>query len=151
MQFMCLEDMHMKNLWEKYGAKIIAVCIFAAIVIGVISVIAIFGGFIMRFFGFEYESIGSIIGFFLLATILSYPIGLFAKALPNVLLNEFHKITLQQARVLFVLFDTIATAISLWIVDALMKSVSATNLAVVVVSFLFALYSVKDDIKIKEE
>ena len=151
MQFMCLKDMHMKNLWEKYGAKLIAFCLFAVIVIGVISVIAIFGGFIMRFFGFEYESIRSIIVFFLLATILSYPIGLFAKALPNVLLNEFHKITLQQARVLFVLFDTIATAIGLWIVDALMKSVSATNLAVVVVSFLFALYSVKDDIKINEE
>ena len=87
----------MKNLWDKFGAKIIAFCILAVIVIGVTSVIAIFGGFIMRFFGFVYKSIGSIIGFFLLATILSYPIGLFAKAIPNVLLNEFHKISLKQA------------------------------------------------------
>lgn len=139
----------MKNLWKTYGTKIIALLILATIVIGVVSVIAIFAGFIMRFFGFEYESIGSIIGFFLLATILSYPIGLFAKALPNVLLNEFHKITLGQARVLFVLFDTIATAIGLTTVDMLMESISATDTAIFVVSFLLALFSVKDDIKIK--
>ncbi|MBQ6845233.1 MAG: hypothetical protein IJO60_11445 [Agathobacter sp.] len=141
----------MKNLWEKYGAKLIAFLILAVIVIGVISVIAIFDGFIMRFFGFEYKSIGSIIGFFLLATILSYPIGLFATAIPNVLLNEFHRISLKQAYVLYVFFDTIATAIGLSIVDMFMESVSATNIAIFVVSFLSALYSVKDDIKINEE
>ena len=66
----------MKNLRDKYGAKLIAVFILVAIVIAVISVIAIFAGFVMRFFGFEYESVGSIILFFLFATIISYPIGL---------------------------------------------------------------------------
>jgi len=67
------------------------------------------------------------------------------------LLNEFHKISLKQAYVLYVLFDTIATAIGLSLVDMFMESVSATNIAIFVVSFLFALYSVKDDIKINEE
>ena len=141
----------MKNLWEKYGAKLIAFLILAVIVIGVISVIAIFDGFIMRFFGFEYKSIGSIIGFFLLATILSYPIGLFATAITNVLLNEFHKISLNQAYVLYLFFDNYSTAIGLSLVDMFMESVSATNIAIFVVSFLSALYSVKDDIKINEE
>lgn len=141
----------MKNVWKKHSANIIAIFILAIVVIGVVSIVAIFGGFIMRFFGFEYASIGSIIGFFLFATIVSYPIGLFAKAIPNVLLNEFHRLSLGQARVLFLCFDTIATAIGLSIVDLFMESVSATNLAIFVVSFLFALYSVKDDIKINEE
>lgn len=140
----------MKNLWEKYGAKIIAFLIFAVIVIAVISVIAIFGGFVMRFFGFEYESVGSIILFFLLATIVSYPIGLLAEALPQVLLNEFHRGTVGQARFLFLFIDTIGTAIGLTVVDMFMDSVSATELAIFVVSFLLALPCVKD-IKIKDE
>ena len=139
----------MIDFLKKYWTKIIAFLILVAIVLGVVSVIAIFGGFIMRFFGFEYKSIGSIIVFFLLATILSYPINLFAEVLPNVLLNDFHKISLKQAYVLYIIFDTIATAIGLSIVDMFMEGVSATNLAIFVVSFLFALYSVKDDVKIK--
>ena len=140
----------MKNLWEKYGAKIIAFLIFAVIVISVVSVIAIFGGFVMCFFGFEYESVGSIILFFLLATIVSYPIGLLAEALPQVLLNEFHRGTVGQARFLYLLIDTIGTAFGLTIVDMFMNSVSATELAIFVVSFLLALPSMKD-IKIKDE
>lgn len=141
----------MKNLWNKYGAKLVAFLIFAVIVIAVISVIAIFGGFIMRFFGFEYKSVGSIIFFFLLATFISYPIGLFGKAIPNVLLNEFHKITLGQARFIFLFLDTIATAIGLTMVDMFMENVSATDLAIFVVSFILALFSVKDDVKVKSE
>lgn len=93
----------MKNFWDKYGAKLIAFFILVAIIIAVISVIAIFAGFIMRFFGFEYESVGSIILFFLLATIVSYPIGLLAEALPKVLLNEFHRGTVGQANFCFCL------------------------------------------------
>lgn len=140
----------MKNLWSKYGAKLIAFFILVAIVIAVISVIAIFAGFVMRFFGFEYESVGSIILFFLLATIVSYPIGLLAEALPKVLLNEFHRGTVGQARFLFLFIDTLGTAIGLTVVDMFMDSVSATELAIFVVSFLLALPSVKD-IKTKEE
>lgn len=140
----------MKKIWDKYGAKLIAFLIFAVIVIAVISVIAIFGGFVMQFFGFAYESVGSIIWFFLLATIVSYPIGLIAEALPQVLLNEFHRGTVGQARFLFLFLDTLGTAIGLSVVDMFMDSVSATELAIFVVSFLLALPSVKD-IKIKDE
>ena len=97
---------------------------------------------IMRFFGFEYKSIGSIILFFLLATIISYPIGSVAEALPKVLLNEFHKGTVGQARFLYLFIDTIGTAFGLTVVDMFMDSVSATELAIFVVSFLLALPSV---------
>lgn len=93
----------MKNIWEKYGAKIVALLIVLMIVLGVVSIIAIFGGFVMHFFGFEYESVGSIILFFLLASILSYPIGLIAEALPMVLLNEFHRGTVGQVSFLLAL------------------------------------------------
>ena len=140
----------MKNIWEKYGSKIVAILIVLIIILGIVSIIAIFGGFVMNFFGFEYESVGSIILFFLLASILSYPIGLIAEALPMVLLNEFHRGTVGQARFLYLFIDTIGTAIGLTVVDMFMDSVSATELAIFVVSFLLALPSIKD-IKIKRE
>ncbi len=134
----------MKNIWEKYGAKIVAVLIVLIIILGIVSIIAIFGGFVMYFFGFEYESVGSIILFFLLASILSYPISLIAEALPMVLLNEFHRGTVGQARFLYLFIDTIATAIGLTVVDLFMDSVSATEIAIFVVSFLLALLGVKE-------
>ena len=124
--------------------------ILIIIILGVVSVFAIFGGFIMQFFGFEYESVGSIIWFFLLASILSYPISLVAEALPMVLLNEFHRGTVGQARFLYLFMDTIATAIGLTVIDMFVDSVSASEIAVFVISFLFALPGIKD-IKIKDE
>lgn len=140
----------MIDFLKKHWAKIIAFLILVIIILGVVSVVAIFGGFIMRFFGFEYESVGSIILFFLFASIISYPIGLIAEALPKVLLNEFHRGTLGQARFLYLFIDTIATAIGLTVVDMFMDNVSASEIAIFVVSFLLALPGI-NDIKIKEE
>lgn len=140
----------MKEFWKKHWAKIIAFLILIIIMLVVVSVIAIFGGFVMRFFGFEYESVGSIICFFLLASILSYPISLIAEAFPKVLLNEIRRGTVGQARFLYLFIDTIATAVGFTVVDMFMDSVSATELAIFIVSFLLALPGVKD-IKLKEE
>lgn len=140
----------MKEFWKKHWAKIVAFLILVIIVLAVVSVIAIFGGFIMHFFGFEYESVGSIIWFFLLASILSEPISLIAEALPMVLLNEFHRGTVGQARFLYLFIDTIATAIGLTVVDMFMDSVSASEIAIFVVSFVFALLGVSD-IKIEDK
>lgn len=140
----------MKKIWNKYGAKLIAFLIVAVIIIAVISVIAVFAGFIMRFFGFEYTSVWSIIWFFLVATVLSYPIDLFAEVLPNVLLNSFHKVTVGQARFIYVFLDTIASAIGLTVVDKFMESVSATDTAIFVASFILALLNI-NEIKVKSE
>lgn len=40
----------------------------------------------MRLFGFYYTSVGSIILFFIIATIISYPFSLLADVLPKALL-----------------------------------------------------------------
>jgi len=134
----------MKEYFKKHWAKIVAILLLIIIVLGVVSVIAIFGGFIMYFFGFQYESVGSIILFFFFASILSYPISLIAEALPMVLLNEFHVGTLGQARFLYLFIDTIATAIGLTVVDIFMDSVSASEIAIFVVSFILALLGVSE-------
>ena len=49
---------------KKAVTNTIGIIIIAAIVIGVIAVIAVPAGFIMKLFGFEYTSVWSIICFF---------------------------------------------------------------------------------------
>ena len=91
----------------------------------------------------RYESVGSIILFFVIASILSYPVSLVVEALPKALLH-LKKVSRPAAVCLYLILDTAATALGLCVVDYFMESVSATELAILVVSFLLALLGVKD-------
>ena len=77
------------NVWKNFGFdnkdKIIPFIISGMIFIGMLSIIALVSGTIMRLFGFQYESIGSIILFFIIATVVSCPLSLIAGALPKAL------------------------------------------------------------------
>ncbi|CVI65213.1 hypothetical protein NDGK_00122 [Clostridiales bacterium CHKCI001] len=97
----------------------------------------------MKIFGFEYKSVGSIILFFIIATIISFPMSLTAEIFPQILL--FYKVVSKQAAVLiYILFDTIATSFGLSVVDYFMESISGTDLSIISVSFLLALGGIKD-------
>ena len=133
----------MKQFWKKHYPAVIGSLLLALLFLAVISAIAVFSGVVMTWFGFTYRSIGSIILFFVIATLLSLPISLFAKALPRVLLFRFGYPRFL-AVLLFVGLDTIATFAGLWIVDRFMDSVAATDTAILVVSMLLALVSVRD-------
>ena len=133
----------LKQFWKKHCPTVIGSLLLALLSLAVISVIAVFGGVVMTWFGFTYRSIGSIILFFVLATALSLPISLFAKALPRVLLFRFGY-PRGAAVALFVVLDTLATFAGLRIVDRFMASVAATDTAILVVSLLLALWSIKD-------
>ncbi len=133
----------MKKFWNKYHEKIIVFLIFITIFVGVISIISIFSGAIMKIFGFEYKSVGSIILFFIIATIISFPMSLTAEIFPKILLS--YKVVSKQAAVLiYILFDTIATSFGLSVVDYFMESISATDLSIIIISFLLALGGIKD-------
>mgnify|MGYP000614058895 CR=1 FL=1 len=69
----------------------------------------------MRLFGFYYTSVGSIILFFIIATIISYPFSLLADVLPKALLM-LEKIDKQSAVIMYLLLDTFATFMGLRIV-----------------------------------
>lgn len=77
----------MREFFEKHKEKIITLLLCGVLLIIVLSVLALISGAIMKVFGFEYRSIGSIILFFIIATIISYPLGLIAGALPKALLS----------------------------------------------------------------
>ena len=58
--------------------KIIIFILGAVLIIAVLSIIAIFSSAIMRLLGFEYESVGGFILYFIIASIVSYPMNLVA-------------------------------------------------------------------------
>lgn len=119
------------------------------IFMGMLSIIALVCGVIMRFLGFQYESAGSIVLFFTIATVISYPLNLVAGALPKAL-YELKRISKLCALVLYLILDTTATSLGLTAVDNCMSSVSATTISIVIISFLLALLG-KDDFKDKQE
>ena len=135
----------MKNFWIDNKDKIITFIICGTVFIGMLSIIALVSGTVMKLFGFQYESISSIILFFIIATIMSFPLNLIAGALPKAL-YELERISKLDALILYLTFDTIATSFGLKIVDYYMSSVSATTISIVVISFLLALPG-RDDFK----
>lgn len=139
----------MKKFWIENKDKIITFIICGTIFIGMLSIIALVSGTVMKLFGFQYESIGSIILFFIIATIMSFTLNLIAGALPKAL-YELKRISKLYAFILYLTLDTIATSFGLKIVDYFMSSVSATTISIVVISFLLALPG-RDDFKGKQE
>ena len=109
----------MDNNSNKEREKIITFILGALLIIVVLAIIAIFSGAIMRLLGFEYESVGGFILYFIIASVVSYPINLIAGALPKALLN-LDRITREIAVCMYVLLDTIATFYGFYIVDYFM-------------------------------
>ena len=137
------------GLGGDHKEKITTFIICGTIFIAALSIIAVISGTIMRVFGFQYESVGSIALFFIIATAMSFPLNLMAGGLPKAL-YELERISKKSALILYILLDTIATSVGLKIVDYYMQSVSATTTSIIVISFLLAL-SGKDDFKDKQE
>lgn len=138
----------MNNNSNKKREKIITFIFGALLIIIVLAIIAIFSGAIMRLLGFEYESVGGFILYFIIASVVSYPINLIAGALPKALLN-LDRITGEIAVCMYVLLDTIATFYGFYIVDYFMPSVSANTISLIVLALVFALFGISD-IKKKE-
>lgn len=118
--------------------------VIVGIIAAIVSVLAIFGGALMKIFGFTYQSVGSIILFFVVSGILAFPIELFVKAIPKVLFLHFKKITAFEAKVIFIVLDTSLSMMMLSLVDYYMKSVSATSVSLFAVSLVMAMLSMND-------
>ncbi len=138
----------MDNNTNKNREKIITFIMCSVLIIAVLSIIAVFSGVIMRLLGFEYESVGSFILYFIIASIVSYPMNLVAGAFPKALLN-LDRITRKMAVCMYVLLDTITTFFGFYIVDYFMPSVSANTISLIVLALVFALFGISD-VKEKE-
>lgn len=130
--------------------KLIGTLIIVGIIVSIITLLALFGGALMKVFGFTYQSVGSIVLFFAISGILAFPIEIFVKAIPKVLFLRFKKINEVEAKVLFVFLDTFLSMIMMSLVDYFMKSVSATSTSLFVVSLVMSLLCVNDITKNKD-
>lgn len=138
----------MKKIKDSVG-KFIGFLIILGIIAAIISLVALFGGALMKIFGFTYYSVGSIILFFVISGILAFPIELFVKAIPKALFLHFKKINELEAKILFVVLDTSLSMIMFSAVDYFMKSVSATPISLFVVSLVMSLLYMNDVVENK--
>lgn len=127
--------------------KFVGFIIIVGIIVAIISIIAIFGGALMKVFGFTYQSVGSIVLFFAISGVLAFPIEQFVKAIPKVLFSRFKKINAVEAKVMFVILDTLLSMVMFSLVDHFMKSVSATPISLFVVSLVMSLLCMNDVIE----
>ena len=74
---------------------------------------------------------------------ISYPVELVAYT-ANELFLHLGRLSKNAAVLLYIVLDTIATAFGLSIVDYYMESVSATDLSIIVVSFLLSFLGMED-------
>lgn len=80
----------------------------------------------------------------MVVSILSFPIDLITETLPKVLLVEFQKINLRQARVLYIILNTLCSMICYSLVDYFIDSVHASDMAIFMVSFIISLIEAKN-------
>ena len=128
----------MHDFWKKYRNSILVFLLGATLLIGGIAVIALFSGALMKLFGFTYHSVKNILLFFVIATIISYPLNLIASALPKAMVIT-ERVSHRVATIIYFVLDTMATAVGLHIVDFYMRSISATDTSILIVSMIFAL------------
>lgn len=133
----------MKETFKKYKEKIVIFLLCGTLLLIVVSILALFSGAIMKMFGFEYYSIGSIILFFIIATIISYPLSLLVEAGSKALLS-LNKLSVEITKLLYIVLDTFVTFWGLKITDYYMQSVSAKDISILVISLIFALLCVND-------
>ena len=131
------------DFFKNNKEKLITFTVCGTIFVAVLSVIALLSGVVMRLFGFRYQSIWSIILFFIIATVVSYPINLIAGGLPKAL-YKLKRISKNIAIILYLALDTIATCFGLLIVDYCMSTIAASDLSKLVISFILALPGIDD-------
>lgn len=129
----------MKN-FKRIVKSITGYGLVVIVLIAIISVFAILGGGIMSFFGFRYNSVGSVILYFTIVAIVGFPLEIIIKALSKAL-NILLKINRKIEKTLFILMDTLGTGITMAIVDYFIESVSASDLSILVISFIIAILS----------
>ena len=133
----------MRNNDKRDYKKAVIFIIGIALIIAVLSIFAVFSASIMYWLGFEYESVGSFILYFIIGSFVSYPMNLIAGALPKALL-KLKKISKSPAIFLYMVLDTIATFLGFYLVDVSMSSVSSSNISLLVLALIFAALAISD-------
>lgn len=129
-----------KDVFDNVAVFFAAVILF----IGALAMMSVFGGEIMRQFGFTYRSVKSVTIFFVVGAVVSWPISLTAEAIPKVLCFDKKIISKWQAVIVYIFLATFATSIGLMVVDSQMTSVVANKTSIIVVSLVFSMCNCRE-------
>lgn len=121
----------------------VTVLLGVGLILAVLAAVSLVAGGVMKMFGFAYDSVGSLVLYFIFASVLSAAFGQVFSALPKVL-YEMGKLNRAEGIILYLVLDTLVTAVGLGVVDRWMPSVSASDRAIVAVSLLLALPGLGD-------
>ena len=137
------EEQDMRERLQNLLAAGLGTGLIALLILGVFTLLALFGGGVMSLFGLEYVSVGSFLLFFLLSALAGFPLELLASALPRALFS-LGRLSRRAAILLFLLLDTLSSCLSMSVLDWLIDGVWASPRAILAVSLAFALLSLSD-------
>lgn len=132
----------MKKIIDKISSFVAMVVSMLIIALIVMIAPLLLGGFSLLL-GFRYDSIVTMIFFFLFTGFVGFPLEAVSAALPRALLEVRH-IPLLHARILYVIMDTSSTVLAIYLVENAMSSISASFGSILLYSFLTSLFSVKN-------
>ena len=121
----------------------VTVLLGVGLILALLAGLSLVAGGVMKLFGFTYDSVGSLVLYFVAASVLSAVFGEGFSALPKGL-YAMGKVNRAEGVILYLVLDTLVTAAGLGVVDHWMPSVAATDKAIVAVSLLFALPGLGD-------
>lgn len=110
-------------------------------VLAVFAAVSFLGGNFMTLFGFSYESVGSLLLYFVAGELISLPLELVIVGMSQSLYRQGH-VDRRQANLLYVPLDTMATIFAFWTADQLMSGVSASGLSLWMLGFCAAVITV---------
>ena len=129
-------------------ANLLGASIIIVLVLGIIGIAMILSGGLLSALGFQYQSFGSFLLFFLLFFIISALFDFIVEGLPNAL---YHMGRIQNPKgVLFFILDVIVGILVLSGIDYCMDSISIPTMAVVVFAMVSSLATIWLDRKEKE-
>lgn len=135
----------MKKMWTDEKVRPITIIKLAGLLIITVSIIAFFWGRFMELMGYlESKNIWDIIIYFLLSTLISFPISQFVEKLPLSLYKNNPNITLKMARFIFVILDFFAMQIGLLLIDIIMSTISTHIIFNIQMAFVFSLLYIND-------
>lgn len=126
----------MKRLLTPFlGYLVILGCVLA-----IITVLALFGGVYMHLFGFQYESVASLVIYFIIISIISIPLESFANFLTEAMIHI--GIVKKRYSLFYIFIDVCSCFIVMQTVDYLMPSIVSTKLSFILFALTMSLITV---------
>ncbi len=130
----------MWNKIKQWITPIFGYLVIIIAVLAVITVLALFGGVYMHLFGFQYETVASLVLYFILVSIISLPLESLSNFLTDILIRA--GIAKEAYGLFYIFFDVTTCFIAMSIVDYFMLSIVSTKLSILLFAITMSLITV---------